>query len=158
MADILVVDDDLGIRECMTQLLELEGYEVECAINGQDALEKYALYNPDLVLLDVNMPVMEGLEALRRLKELDPNAVVIMLTSIMTRQAIESALELGAASAHGQRLALHQRHAERLGGQLVEREYAVDDRANPPLGKGGKQVAHDPAHGGGGGAILCRQR
>ncbi|MEY2880629.1 MAG: hypothetical protein RLZZ15_3009 [Verrucomicrobiota bacterium] len=96
---VLLTDDEPHIRKFVGLILkQLGDVRVLEASNGQEALEVYKRENPDLVLLDVNMPVMEGLEALRLLKELDPNCVVIMLTSIMTRASIETALELGAAN------------------------------------------------------------
>jgi two-component system chemotaxis response regulator CheY len=96
---ILLVDDEPHIRKfvslilrqlCQPRLLE--------AGNGEEALTTYQRENPDLVLLDVSMPVMDGLETLKHLKEIDPDAVVIMLTSIVNRQSIEEALTLGAAN------------------------------------------------------------
>jgi two-component system chemotaxis response regulator CheY len=62
------------------------------------ALELYRKERPDLIMLDVNMPVMDGLETLRGLKEINPDCVVIMLTSLANRQTIDQAAALGAAN------------------------------------------------------------
>ena len=66
------------------------------APNGAMALEVYKAERPNLVMLDVNMPQMDGIETLRALKELDPGCVVVMLTSLANRQTIDQAVALGA--------------------------------------------------------------
>jgi len=76
---ILVVDDEPRIAEAVTMNLELEGYQVSCASNGQEALRKITEELPDLVILDVMMPNMDGFETLQRIRELS-NVPVIMLT------------------------------------------------------------------------------
>jgi DNA-binding NarL/FixJ family response regulator len=63
-----------------------------------EALEVFKREKPDLVMLDVNMPVMDGIETLRALKQLDPDCVVVMLTSLANRQTIDQAVALGAAN------------------------------------------------------------
>jgi len=68
------------------------------AHNGASALEVYKVERPDLVMLDVNMPQMDGLETLRALKAMDPDCVVVMLTSLANRQTIDQAVALGAAN------------------------------------------------------------
>ena len=96
---ILLVDDEAHIRKYVGLILKSIGQPllVEAA-NGQEAVDAYQRENPDLVLLDVNMPVMDGIETLKKLKAIDPECVVIMLTSLANRQTIEEALELGAAN------------------------------------------------------------
>ena len=96
---ILLVDDESHIRKYIGLILKQLGTPIIIeASNGEEALEAYQRENPDLVLLDVNMPKMDGLEALKILKERDPSCVVIMLTSLANRQTIEEALALGAAN------------------------------------------------------------
>jgi two-component system, chemotaxis family, chemotaxis protein CheY len=96
---ILLVDDEPHIRKFVGLILrQLGPVKLIEAGTGAEALAAYALERPDLVLLDVNMPVMDGIETLRRLRELDPDSVVIMLTSLVNRHTIEQALELGAAN------------------------------------------------------------
>lgn len=95
---ILLVDDEPHIRKYVTMILRQIGSPIIVeAVNGEDAIKAYQRENPDLVLLDVNMPKMDGIEALRQLKAIDPKCVVIMLTSLANRETIEKALELGAA-------------------------------------------------------------
>ena len=68
------------------------------APNGQEAVAIYEREKPELVLLDINMPVMDGVETLKRLREINPDCVVVMLTSLATRSHIENAIALGAAN------------------------------------------------------------
>ena len=96
---ILLVDDEPHIRIFVSLILKSLGQpEIREAGNGGDALEAYKANRPDVVLLDVNMPHLDGIETLRKLKEIDPDCVVIMLTSLATRETVERALELGAAN------------------------------------------------------------
>lgn len=78
---ILVVDDSGFARRSLRQLLESAGHTVEEAIDGHDALEKYFLAKPDLVLLDMVMEGMSGLEVLSKLQELDKEAKVVVATA-----------------------------------------------------------------------------
>jgi PAS domain S-box-containing protein len=80
MTRILVVDDEESIREMMRMSLELDGYEVVTACDGTSALELFRAKAPDVVLLDVRMPGMDGVEVLRAMKEMDPAAEVIIVT------------------------------------------------------------------------------
>jgi DNA-binding response OmpR family regulator len=88
MATVLVVDDDASIHKVLRLNLELEGYTVVSAFNGEEALECLASSRPDLVLLDVMMPVLDGLEVLRRIRENDATAdlPVILLTARSTEE------------------------------------------------------------------------
>ena len=94
---ILLVDDEPHIRKFVGLLLkQLGSPTIIEAANGQEALALYQQERPDLVLLDVNMPGLDGLATLRKLRELDPEVVVIMLTSLANRQVVEGAADLGA--------------------------------------------------------------
>jgi two-component system chemotaxis response regulator CheY len=96
---ILLVDDEAHIRKYVGLILKQIGQPVLLeATNGLEAIESYQRENPDLVLLDVNMPLMDGIETLKRLKEIDPDCVIIMLTSLANRQTVDQAAELGAAN------------------------------------------------------------
>ncbi len=80
-ATILVVDDEPGIREVLASSLEFEGYAVRTAPDGWAALAAVETGRPDLVVLDVLMPGMDGLTACRRLRQADPTLPVLMLTA-----------------------------------------------------------------------------
>ena len=90
MARILVVDDEDGIRRVLAQLLEYEGHDVRAAESGGEALAVYPDFRPDLTFLDVKMARLDGLETLSRLRELDPAALVVMISGHGT---IETAVE-----------------------------------------------------------------
>jgi len=93
---ILIVDDEQGIRAALGQLLEFEGYEVRAVGNAVDALSEYQKQRPDLVFLDVKMPGIDGVEALKKIKDLDPSAIVVMISGHATIQTAVEATQLGA--------------------------------------------------------------
>jgi two-component system nitrogen regulation response regulator NtrX len=96
MTRILVVDDEPGVRAALVQLLEYEGSEVRAAASGAEGLAQYEEWRPAVTFLDVKMAGMDGLETLKRLRRIDPAAVVVMISGHATiRDAIE-ATQLGA--------------------------------------------------------------
>jgi two-component system, chemotaxis family, chemotaxis protein CheY len=96
---ILLVDDEAHIRKFISLLLRHLGVtRIFEAANGSAALDLYRKESPDLVMLDVNMPIMDGIETLRGLKAINPDCVVVMLTSLANRQTIDAAASLGAAN------------------------------------------------------------
>jgi two-component system chemotaxis response regulator CheY len=80
---VLVVDDEPEARELMAEILEREGYKVAVAVNGQQALQSIQKVMPDLILLDLNMPVMNGRQFMSRLEQLPARATasVIVITA-----------------------------------------------------------------------------
>jgi two-component system KDP operon response regulator KdpE len=92
---ILVVDDEPQIRRIMRTTLIAAGYEVDDSKSGEDAVAKVRKFRPDLVLLDINMPGMGGLEACKAIRA-DPNIAIIMLTIHNTEAAKVEALDAGA--------------------------------------------------------------
>lgn len=95
---ILIADDDPLLRALLVHRLTADGYEVATAEDGSQALEAIAQQQPDLIVLDALMPVMDGFEVLRRLKGGGlSDAPVIMLTALKREQDIVGALKLGAA-------------------------------------------------------------
>jgi len=93
---ILVVDDAAFMRMMIRDILSKEGYRIEEAVNGRDAVEKYEEVSPDLVTLDITMPEMNGLDALKVIREKDPAARVLMVSAMGQQQMIVDALESGA--------------------------------------------------------------
>ena len=87
---VLVVDDEDAIRRALERALELEGYVVEQASDGQEALERIGHSVPDLVVLDVLMPNIDGLETCRRVRALEISVPVLMLTA---RDAVSDRVE-----------------------------------------------------------------
>ncbi|QYM77665.1 response regulator [Horticoccus luteus] len=96
---LLIVDDESHVRKFLQILVRQLGI-THCleAANGEEALEIYARERPAVVLLDISMPVLDGLATLQRLREIDPDAIVVMLTSMTNRQSVEEALRHGAAN------------------------------------------------------------
>jgi two-component system nitrogen regulation response regulator NtrX len=93
---VMVVDDEKGIREALRQLLEYEELEVRTASSGMEALKTYPEFQPHLVFLDVKMQGMDGLETLKRLRQLDGHAQVVMISGHGTIQTAVEATQLGA--------------------------------------------------------------
>jgi len=98
MAKILVVEDDRFLRELIVKKLNQEGFETETAVDGEEGLSKIKEIKPDLVLLDLILPTIDGFEVLRKLKEEDlvPSLPVIILSNLGQREDIERGLSLGA--------------------------------------------------------------
>lgn len=93
---ILVVDDAAFMRMMIRDILSEEGYAIHEAVNGRDAVDKYAECRPDLVTLDITMPEMNGLDALRAIRASDRDARVLMVTAMGQQKMIVEALEAGA--------------------------------------------------------------
>ena len=95
-ASILVVDDEEAIRTSLRSILEDEGYEVSVAANGVEALKIYGTDPPDLMILDIWMPEMDGLETLRRVKEFVPATQIMMISGHGSIETAVKAIKLGA--------------------------------------------------------------
>ncbi|MEC0184235.1 MULTISPECIES: response regulator [Paenibacillus] len=93
---VLIVDDQNGIRILLMEVFGSEGYETFQAANGKIALEIVEKEPPDLVLLDMKIPGMDGLEILKHLKAMNPDIKVIMMTAYGELDMIKEATELGA--------------------------------------------------------------
>lgn len=95
---ILVVEDDLFLRELYTDVLTGEGYKVEGAADGEEALRKMKVGGYNLVLLDIIMPKMDGLEVMRQIQNAppqSPNKCVVFLTNLDKDEEIKTAMKLG---------------------------------------------------------------
>jgi len=97
-ASILIVDDESEIRESLQTLLELEGYRVEAAENGEDGLARIAGQPFDLVLLDLALPGKNGMDVLAEIHERDPQLAVIMITAYGTVENAVNAMQAGAVN------------------------------------------------------------
>ena len=96
MARILIVDDEDSVRKMLSQMVESMGHETIQARDGIAALELARHQPPDLILLDIDMPGLNGLETLKRLRARDPQAIVIMISGIQEEPRALKALDEGA--------------------------------------------------------------
>jgi two-component system chemotaxis response regulator CheY len=98
MAKILLVDDSRTSRKILRGILEENGHEIIGeASNGEEGLEKYKELHPDITTMDITMPVMDGLEALRLIMEFDKKAKVVMVTAAGQKTKMVDAVKYGAA-------------------------------------------------------------
>lgn len=96
MHKVLVVDDDKVLQDSVRQALEFHHFFVETANNGREALDKVTTGNYDLVVMDVNMPEMDGIEALEQIKKVNPSIIVLILTAYSNVGDAVKAVKLGA--------------------------------------------------------------
>jgi len=96
MSKILIVDDAEFLRVRISRLLSTNGYEILEAQNGLQAVEIYKWSQPDVVLMDVTMPEMDGLTALKEIRRFDPQARVIMVTALGQESVVLDAIRSGA--------------------------------------------------------------
>ncbi|HSB79595.1 MAG TPA: response regulator [Candidatus Methylomirabilis sp.] len=96
MPRVLVVDDEPDAVELLMEFLTSKGYEVITAGGGEEAIQKVKAERPHLILLDVRMPKMNGLEVLRQVRQIDNEIGVIMVTAVNEEATGRQALELGA--------------------------------------------------------------
>jgi len=98
MSRILMVDDSKTSRKILRGILEENGHVIIGeAVNGMEAIEMYKELHPDITTMDITMPVMDGLTALKEIMEYDPNAKVIMVTAAGQKSKMIDALKYGAA-------------------------------------------------------------
>ena len=94
---VLIVDDLSFMRNALREILESDGFHISGeAENGKEGVEKYFLDHPDVVLMDITMPVMDGLKALETIKTREPSAQVIMCSALGQEEYIMKAIQLGA--------------------------------------------------------------
>jgi len=96
---VLVVDDAAFMRLSIRNMLQNTGYEVIGeAENGREGVEKFVELRPDIVTMDITMPIMTGIEAVQAIVKIDPNATVIMLSAMGQEQMVKDAILSGAKS------------------------------------------------------------
>lgn len=93
---ILVVDDEESVRKLLTAVLKREGYHVESAVDGQDAVQKIDAVKPHVVLMDIRMPVMDGITAFKEMKKKHGDVTVILMTAFAAVETAIEAIKLGA--------------------------------------------------------------
>src|SRR5437868_2194809 len=96
LGKILVVDDEQSVVEVLSEYFAGQGYTVETASNGEQALATVATYHPAIVLLDVRMPGIDGVEVLRQIREMDKSVAVIMVTANEDVELARETLKIGA--------------------------------------------------------------
>ena len=96
MGRVLVVDDEPEACRALKEFLVLKGYEVQTAPDGDLALQEVNAFKPHIVLLDMNMPGMDGVEVLKEIRKIDTSIGVIMVTVVSDHERAKSTLELGA--------------------------------------------------------------
>ena len=97
MAKVMICDDAAFMRVMIKDILTKNGYDVAGeAENGLKAVEKYNETKPDLVMMDITMPEMDGIQALKKIKEADPNATVIMCSAMGQQAMVIEAIQSGA--------------------------------------------------------------
>ncbi len=96
MGKILIIDDDKGIQSVLSDIIRSEGYETVTAGNGRNALKEIAKCPPDLILLDIRLPGMDGMKILEKIKKTDQNMIVIMLTGYGDIKDAVQSMKMGA--------------------------------------------------------------
>jgi cyclic di-GMP phosphodiesterase len=142
---VLVVDDDPYVRQTLREIFVSDGYRCRLATNGQEALDAFTIERPPLTVTDVKMPVMDGLEFVRRAHTLDPHAMLLVLTGVGDVKTAVESLTGGAydlllkpvkpeellqaahrALEHGQLLAQQREEHETLGRRVAEATRDLD--------------------------------
>jgi two-component system response regulator HydG len=95
-AGILIVDDDAGMCETLSDIMEDKGYRTFIALDGHEAIEKVKEINFDVILMDIRMPGMNGVETFRQIKSIQPHTAVVMMTAYAFEDLIKEALDEGA--------------------------------------------------------------
>jgi len=96
MPKALIVDDAAFMRVTLKNVLEPAGFEIEEAENGQVAVEKYQEFKPDVVTMDITMPEMDGIEAVKKIVGSDPGAKVVMVSALGQESMVKDAILAGA--------------------------------------------------------------
>ena len=95
-ADVLIVDDNVSLARATALVLQRKGYAVSAAWNGLEAIERAKEKSFDLILMDIKMPLIDGVETYRRIKKIRPQAAVMMMTGYAVEDLVQQALQEGA--------------------------------------------------------------
>ena len=93
---VLVVDDEVFICELLDEFLSIQGYDVSTANCGEDAISMFKNIHPEVVLLDIRMPGITGIDVLEKIKHIDSNVKIIMLSAFGDVDTIHKTLQMGA--------------------------------------------------------------
>lgn len=93
---ILIIDDEIEVCTLLRDFLKLEGYEVDFATSAKEGIEKFKEQRPTIVLLDVRMPEMDGIEAMQVIREIDKECGIILATAIVDQKVVDEAMRMGA--------------------------------------------------------------
>jgi len=96
MGRILVVDDEINVIRVLQKFLTSKNYDVCTAADGRTAIEKVRTLKPQIVLLDILMPGINGMDTLKEIKKMEPDTAVIMVTAVSDEELAKSSLQLGA--------------------------------------------------------------
>jgi len=96
MERILVVDDEVEVCNALKEFLSSKEYETETALDGQTALKKVEDFNPHVVLLDIIMPGMGGIDVLKEIRNINPKTGIIMTTAVVDEEIAKRTIQLGA--------------------------------------------------------------
>ena len=96
MRKILVIDDEPEVCELLADFLNMQGYQGMTAVRARDGLEIAEVEQPDLVLLDIMMPEMDGMECLQRIRKSSPDSIIIMISGLKDEKIAKEAIRLGA--------------------------------------------------------------
>jgi len=107
MAKVLVIDDEQGIRSLLDTLLRRKGYDVVLAESGRKGLELFRRERPDVIVLDLKMPEMDGLTVLQQVRSLDPKTPVIILTGAGTAETEQRDRAMGVTEYGEKEFSLH---------------------------------------------------
>ena len=133
MAKVLVIDDEQGIRSLLDTLLSRKGYDVVLADGGRKGLELFRRERPDVIVLDLNMPEMDGVAVLQQVRSLNPDQPVIILTGAGTPEKEQRVHALGVSEFVEKEFSLH-RLGDALKRVLKTPAPATSRALSPPIG------------------------
>jgi DNA-binding response OmpR family regulator len=95
MNKILVIDDECDIREMLSDFLKLKGYKVILATNGKEGIKLFKKNKPDAAIIDIKMPVMNGIESAKKIKKIKPDFPILIMTGVLEQYSKEEIYGIG---------------------------------------------------------------